>query len=877
MKKSIAILAVVAMLLVITVTLVSAGTAGPIEPKTPPVVAESVFEQEELGAWFVEFESEPAVKGTSLQTLAAERDLFTSEASRIGLDYEVRYEFSTLWNGISVNIASKDLNKLYSLRGVKAIYPVVEVQLPKTFSGSEEPNLFTSLPMIGADIAQSELGITGATIKVAVMDSGIDYDHPDLGGCFGMWCKVFAGYDFVGDDYDYGLTPVPDDDPDDCMGHGTHVAGIIAANGEVVGVAPKARLGSYRVFGCEGSTDSDIMIAAMERILADDMDVLNMSIGSSFSWPQYPTAVAADNLVEAGVVVVASIGNSGANGLYAAGAPGVGENVIGVASFDNTEQIFPYAIVDGTLPEQPEGVPFGVVYDVMDYSPPAPTSGTEEIVYIGKACNGMAIIEDPTGKLALVERGSCSFYEKALNGINAGATGVVIHNNQPGIFYGTLGTKIDDIHPVVSIAQKDGMNIRALEYATWKWTDKLVSIPSATGGLISSFSSYGLAPDLSVKPDIGAPGGNIWSTVPLEQGGHGSKSGTSMSSPHVAGAAALMLQAHPGMSAMYMRDVLQNTADPHFWSLGPDYGLYDHVYRQGAGMLDIDDAILADLVITPGKLALGEGSAGPTTHTLTVNNLSTEPRMLELGWVSAVAANGIIDIEDFWLTDEVVTFSQNPLFVGPLGQVTVDVTITPPTVDDQVGVPWNTLYNGWITVQQVYAQPPEGENQEEELPIYRVPYAGFAGDYQDIVHLNNPYGFPWVAYLDGGYFYGIEEGHVFNLAEGDFPYLLFHLDHQTPEFIVEILNGMTGRRAYPVFTRIFDWDYVQRNSTTTGFFAEPWDGTKILWSSLVAVPDGAYQMKVKVLKALGDPANSADWETWTSPMFYISRVVDAAK
>jgi subtilisin family serine protease len=175
--------------------------------------------------------------------------------------------------------------------------------------------------MTGADVAQSDLGYTGDGIKVAVMDTGIDYDHPDLGGCFGDGCRVAYGFDLVGDDFnadstDPGFNPIPtpDDDPDDCQGHGTHVAGIVGANGAVVGVAPEATLGAYRVFGCEGSTFADIMIAAMEMALADGMDVLNMSIGSTYQWPQYPTAQASDRLVNQGMVVVASIGNSGATG-----------------------------------------------------------------------------------------------------------------------------------------------------------------------------------------------------------------------------------------------------------------------------------------------------------------------------------------------------------------------------------------------------------------------------------------------------------------------------------------------------------------------------------------------------------------------------------
>ena len=120
--------------------------------------------------------------------------------------------------------------------------------------------------------------------------------------------SLVTGYDFVGDAYnadpaspDYNPVPTPDDNPDDCAGHGSHVAGIVGANGTVRGVAPDVTFGAYRVFGCAGSTEGDIMIAAMERALADGMQVVNQSIGSSFQWPEYPTAKAADRLVKAGV------------------------------------------------------------------------------------------------------------------------------------------------------------------------------------------------------------------------------------------------------------------------------------------------------------------------------------------------------------------------------------------------------------------------------------------------------------------------------------------------------------------------------------------------------------------------------------------------
>ncbi len=216
---------------------------------------------------------------------------------------------------------------------MKAVYPVAKVDLHQV----EGPpgavaDLITALSMTGVDVAQNTLGLSGRRITVAVIDTGVDYHHPDLGGCFGRGCRVEKGFDFVGDAFNaypasptYNPTPVPDPDPDDCNGHGTHVSGIIGADGGLKGVAPGVTFHAYRVFGCEGSTTADVLLDAMELALDNRADVVNMSIGAALAWPQYPTAQAADRLVRRGVVVVASIGNEGALGLYAASAPGVGD------------------------------------------------------------------------------------------------------------------------------------------------------------------------------------------------------------------------------------------------------------------------------------------------------------------------------------------------------------------------------------------------------------------------------------------------------------------------------------------------------------------------------------------------------------------------
>jgi minor extracellular serine protease Vpr len=401
----------------------------------------------------------PTADGGRPSAIALEQRSFRAEAATAKIKFTQRYSFNTLWNGVSVAITPDQLPALTRLSSVKTLYPVELISIPET-QMSVTPEMFTALAMTGADIAQSELGYTGNGIKVAVMDTGIDYLHPDLGGGFGPGYKVFTGWDFVGDAFNadpsspgYNPVPVPDPYPMDTNGHGTHVAGIVGAQGEVMGVAPDALLGAYRVFGTEGSTTADIMLLAMEQVLADKMDVLNMSIGAAFQWPNYPTAQAADRLVNKGVVVVASIGNSGASGLYASGAPGLGEKVIGVASYDNSHVYVPVFTIDADL---------DVGYITLTYSEEPPTEGTFPIaIPTGNALGNDPYTEDFTGKIALVKRGDASFAIKAQNAKDAGAVGVVIYNNAAGLYNGTLGSDLGLGIPVVGISLADGIAITA--------------------------------------------------------------------------------------------------------------------------------------------------------------------------------------------------------------------------------------------------------------------------------------------------------------------------------------------------------------------------------------------------------------------------------
>ncbi|GAA1081806.1 S8 family serine peptidase [Nocardiopsis metallicus] len=864
----------------VAVTPASANEGSELAPLHPAPTAENgELTHQAQDLWFIELESPPASEGTASTLIDDEHAEFHAEAEEYGLEYTERLSFSELWNGLSVEMDDAQVSTAREVPGVAAIHPVVRFEIPDY--DDSEPEMDTALGMTGADVVQSELGYSGEGLRVAIMDTGVDYTHPDLGGPGGFPSeRVVAGYDFVGDDFNANdpnnSTPAPDDDPQDCNGHGTHVAGIVGADGEVTGVAPDVVFGAYKVFGCTGSTTADIMIAAMEQSLADDMDVLNMSIGSAHSWPQYPTAVASDNLVDEGMVVVASIGNSGATGLYSAGAPGLGADVIGVAAYDNTH--IRASSADVTQSGET------IAYMEMGEATPPPASGeTDELVYIGRGClaAGDELEGDPEGKTALMIRGECTFAEKYDAALGAGATGVVMYNNIPGMFAG--GGIVDQGAFAVGISDESGAHIRELLAdggpVTLTWTGEETTIPNPTGGLISSFSSYGMSPDLDLKPDIGAPGGLINSTYPMAKGGYATVSGTSMSAPHVAGGVALLLEARPDLDAHDVRGVLQNTADPTAWWGNPGMDALDNVHRQGAGMLDVPGSILSTTGLYPSKLPLG-ATEGPVTETLTIANDGDEKATYEISHEPALGTHGSTFAPSFNDVYAEAAFSTTEVTVEPGSSVDVDVTITPPARDYA-----QMLYGGYLTVT-------EGGGE-----AVRVPYAAYNGDYQEIEAMTpitdgdgNVHELPWLTRItgcdvftglecadsNGGTFENQPDGATYTLdwVDGlpDVPYVIAHFDHHVTKLEMIVINERTGRPVHPDRNVAVDVDYVNRSASSTAFFSYAWDGTVVDSRDRVkAVRDGDYRLQARALKALGDPANPDHWETWTSPVITLDR------
>lgn len=845
-------------------------------------------------AWFVQLAGPPTAGGASSAAIKSEQSSFYANAKQLGLDVKQRHAFGTLWNGVSVNVPLSEAGSLSTVPGVTNVYPVRTFSLPPEQQGTISPDDLGSNPMIGADPTAGGVGSDlGQGIKVAVIDSGIDYRNPDLGGCahFGdANCRVIGGFDFVGDSYDATPTdkafqpvPHPDSDPLPCdpntadaevsnglsannnAGHGTHVAGIIGAKAAtadgVTGIAPDVSFLAYRVFGCVGSTDNDNIVAALERAYNDGAQVVNMSIGDDYaSWPEEPTAQTSDMLVKKGVVVVAAEGNAGSvsTGLFSGGDPGVGNGVIAVGSVDNVKAFFPEFDVNGTLHP----------YVQADAAPAAPKMGSAPVVTVPDTIG--CAPEAPgslTGDIALIERGTCLFFTKALNAQNAGAVGVVIYNNTAGFLTPTVAGTSPITIPVVLTGQTDGQQIAAITGTrTLTWTANGDYIPQATGGLVSSFSSWGPTAELGLKPDVSAPGGEIRSTWPITQfGGHNVISGTSMASPHVAGAAALLLAG--GKSPSSVATLLSNYAVPADWSGFPGHGFVESPLRDGAGLIKVDRSLAATTTVTPRKISFGAGLGG--SQILTVTNTSSQPVTYDVNWNPAVSPTPDSTIFPQWpngfnfdLADETVTFSSNTITVPANGQTTVTVTATIPS-----NAPDGELYTGYVQLA-----PRDGSS------MISVPYAGYKGDYQaQKVLTDEGVGFPWLASEDSNQNFNqiTSGGSTFTLQNGDDPFILYHLNIPARQLNVQIEKA-DGSLIHPVFNYADKETFLPRNNTTTGpsFFAFEWNGTRGQDngnSKTVQVPNGDYRLKLSVLKPLGDPNNPADWETFTTPTFTIAR------
>lgn len=819
--------------------------------------------------WLVRVQGSAIADGGSSATVGAAQRAVVQAAADAGIKIKGQRTYSRTFNGMAVSLDAKQVTRLASVKGVTGIYPVALIERPVT--QGTEPNLANAVNLSGASIARDDLGYDGSGIKVGVIDSGIDLDHPDLGGGGANGGTAFPtsrvkyGYDFVGDNYNSKIetsVPVPDAVPDDCGGHGTHVAGIIGADGDtskqgVKGVAPKVTLGAYRVFGCEGSTSSEVILAAMERAEADGMDVVNMSLGADMmTWPDYPTATASDAMAKRGTIMVAAAGNSGESGVFTSGAPSVGKRTISVASYDNshiTQRAFTLVGTDK-------------IYGYGAASPaPAPaTSGQLPLVSVGAAGTPAAAGCDPYGEdlkarfgtdaAALVQRGTCTFYQKALNAQQAGAKALVLYNNQAGTINPSVEGPTPITIPVVIISQADGVDLAGQANPVIEWTNQTTSSKDPAGGQISSFSSWGVSADLTLKPDLGAPGGNIWSTYPLEKGGHTSLSGTSMATPHTVGAIAQLLQARPKLKGQpeKVAQLLMNTAVHNaLWSLNPKLGLTEPVIRQGAGLIQVDRAILTQQSVSPTKISLGEQRRRPVTTTLTLRNESRRAVVYHLTNETSIGTVGTSDPE-FDLLDAQVKLPSR-VVVPPRGSKRVKVSIQAPA-----SAPNGYLYGGWIVAKSATGS------------TLTVPYLGMAGDYQRVDVLHAPgSNAPCLGTVINKVPTCFDEqaGHSYSMATGDQPTAVFRIEYPVETFQILVHRANADGSAGELLGTALE---LEHNGREVGDLAWAWDGSYLTTGRnpyLARASAGDYVFQIKALRALGKARTADDWQSWTSQKF----------
>ncbi|KAJ2774587.1 hypothetical protein IWQ56_000516 [Coemansia nantahalensis] len=672
----------------------------------------------------------------------------------------VDHHYNGVFNGMSVRVDdSVRPEHLAGINGVKRVYPN-RIHTLTTRAGDKNITSSCLHTMTGVTTAWEQLGLTGKGISIGIVDSGVDYMHPELGGCFkGPNCPWQSGEDFVGDD-------TPSDDPnapvkpnatplEQCNGHGTHVAGILMGRGELVrGVAPDATYGMYRIFGCpkegvSGGTSDDVIIKAMLAAHRDGHHILNLSLGG-LGWDDSPTAAVASKLAAQGMVVVAAAGNEGEDGLLSVGAPAIGKGVLSVGSVDNwyvTGGPVNVATSHGTRTIQKWQSDKPASAFVFDAATPivavVDTKGSPS------AC--APVSQDLAGKIALVHSGECTEEEQALAVHKAGAVGVLIVNGDKAPSDPTVSAEVEI--GVAVIRKQDGEFIAA----GLGQGPVTITAPShlyntfkgETGGQMSSFSSYGPSPQLGMGAQVSAPGGNIWSTVPRAIGAYKSMSGTSMATPYAAGVLALLKQGRPDLTPAELGQALMASSRP---VTDVRTGLPATPFQSGAGLINIVSALKSRALVSPPFIAINDtayethpgGNPAVAQHTITITN-SDKTRPAQLLTYHQMADSVTMFKPDGSLyvaaTDKASVVTWPPAkqavppgtqpgatckgcvqTIAPGASATISVRIARPTALPESG---RWFYGGFLSFQLQWTD-------DKAASSYVVPYSGYNGNFRDI-------------------------------------------------------------------------------------------------------------------------------------------------
>jgi subtilisin family serine protease len=641
------------------------------------------------------------------EAIASEQQVVLNTLSEQAVSLQVHQQFDTVFNGFSMTVKKGDLEKIADIANVKAVYASNEYARPEVTL-----DMINSSKLTNSLYANETLGYKGEGLVVSIIDTGIDPYHKDMQldpttveealtakevsliiaakgmpGSF-FTAKVPYGYNYMDRDFE-----IRDLGAEASM-HGMHVAGTVAADGEIKGVAPKAQVLAMKVFGNDPefpSTFGDVIIAAIDDSIKLGADVMNLSLGSTAAFvnQEDPEQQAITRATENGIVMAISAGNSaymgnGANqeipfplvsnpDIGVVGSPGLVAESLQVASVDNYGLL--YNVTNAFE---------GIDANIMGYGKDE-WNGAFELVAVGGDKLGMPdnyTDLDVAGKVVLVSRGGFSFFDKTKYAAEAGAIGIIVYDHGLSSFYKNMGGWAV---PFMKISKAEGLALEALleTQDVVNFTASSESYADPTTGQMSDFSSWGTTPDMSFKPDISAPGGNIWSTA--NDNGYQYMSGTSMAAPHAAGGAALVVErieedplfAGLGLTEQakvdFAKAILMNTAVP----VKEQWG-YASVRKQGAGSMELKNALTTPAVLTDKSTGLAKVNGGEIkndrlTFTLKLKNYSTLPLAYDVSTFTQIqdtaAGMNILSTDAMQNVGLVIKVNGNelngPLYVGP--------------------------------------------------------------------------------------------------------------------------------------------------------------------------------------------------------------------
>ena len=714
-----------------------------------------------------------------------------------GASAQVEREYDNALQGFALNAPAGSLDAIRAASGVKAAFRDRETRVAdaddqvagegatnSARTTTQDPaNLSAQLMMHADQVTQK-----GEGKVVAVVDTGVDMTHPAFAGALGgtpalSADKVASLTPQLGDGkagtyvsekfpfaYDYA-----DNDPDasptgQAGSHGTHVAGITAGNaGAIVGIAPDAQIIVAKVArSVEGDITDSGLLSALDDMVVLHPDVVNLSLGQLGGMDNEADSVYATvfkSLQDAGITVNAAAGNhytagygntSGKNLPFASDPdsstqcePATYSSVVSVASVDNSLAHSAFTVGDRDIPFQRAGGADGQkMPDLSDL-----TGGPFEYVDggIGSAEDGAALKakypEGLAGKIVLVKRGSLTFQTKFNNIAGSKPAGFIVYNNVPGDSLVVMSLATDGV-PAAFISQADGEAMLAAADHHLSVTPGKVVAPSKKYSM-SSFSSLGVTPDLRLKPEVSAPGGNIYSAVP--GGTYEFMSGTSMATPQMAGVSAVVLQRvqndplFASMSAREKIDVVQNlimgTATPVVDPL-QDTGAPYSPRKQGSGLTNVlaatTSSVYPTVVGAPEqsrpKADLGDGTTGwhfdVTLHNLSgaeaTYALSSQAlsEIVEGGFFTGKSADWRGKGVDIAYSGAAVsgTGEGATVTVPANGEATVGVDVKPGAAFDSSvaqNTPNGTFLDGFVRFASKTASQPD----------LTVPYLGFYGNW----------------------------------------------------------------------------------------------------------------------------------------------------